>query len=392
LRANWVGAIPVLHLDATLRPELVTPYLSQITIHGTITARLPHVVVRQVLGSPTSAKTLTPGPQAREREQKTAKRHLRDLLAYISLRARQCHRSAAKADLLIIGQKSAINILRAAGLPPRVDAVHFNGLSGLDRWGDVGGVMILGRTLPAPLTVEAISAALSGRMPTSASTQTGWWYGSCEKRIRLEEGKTHAVIGEFHADPTTEAVRWSICEAELIQAMGRGRGVNRSAETPLAIDLLTDMVLPVTVKEVVNWSDICPSRRDLMAVRGAVLANAADMATCFPDLWNSTVAARQDRLRSVTFGYYKTFYNSQMSRSSVQVIYQPKGVGKKPRSAIFDLDLIPDPQSWLSARIGPLASFAFQTDTVSGQAALNALSLRLAAHKPNEITNPENGE
>jgi putative DNA primase/helicase len=257
---------------------------------------------------------LTPGPQAREREQKTAKRHLRDLLAYISLRARHCHRPDAKADLLIIGQKSAIDILRAAGLPPRVDAVHFNGLSGLDRWGDVGGVMILGRTLPAPLTVEAIGAALTGRMPNIEDTQTGWWYGAREKRIRLEGGKTHAVRSEFHSDPTTEAVRWSICEAELIQAMGRGRGVNRSAETPLAIDLLTDMVLPVTVKEVVNWSDICPSRRDLMAVRGTVLANAADMATCFPDLWASRDIAKKDTQRRGTFGYYRMSYNRPISQ------------------------------------------------------------------------------
>ncbi len=148
LRSNWVGAIPVLHLDATLRPELVVPYLPQIAIHEAVTARLPHVEVRQVLSSPTSAKSLTPGSQARPREQKTAKRHLRDLLAYVALRARQCHRPAAKADLLVIGQKAAIDILRDAGLPSRVDAVHFNGLSGLDRWGDVGGVMILGRTLP----------------------------------------------------------------------------------------------------------------------------------------------------------------------------------------------------------------------------------------------------
>jgi len=394
LRNNWVGAIPVLHLDATLRAELVTPYLPQITLHDAITARLPHVVVRQVLSSPTSAKALTPGSQARPREQKTAKRHLRDLLTYIALRARQCHRPAAKADLLVIGQKAAIDILRDAGLPPRVETVHFSGLSGLDRWGDVGDLMVLGRTLPAPATLKAISAALTGRMPASETTQTGWWYGSCEKRIRLEGGKTHAVMGEFHADPTVEAIRWSICEAELIQAMGRGRGVNRSAETPLAIDLLTDMVLPVTVRKVLSWPAICPSRRDLMAARGVVLENAADMAVCFPELWNTTVAARQDRARSVTNGYYKTFYNSQMSRSSVAVIYQPKGAGKKPRSAIFDLDLIADPQKWLTARIGPLASFAVHPNAVSGRSALDALSLRLAAHKPTEITNPnpQNGE
>ena len=387
LRNNWVGAIPVLHLDATMRAELVAPYLPAISIHAAVNARLPHVVVREVLSSPTSAKALTPANQAREREQKTAKRHLRDLLAYIALRARQCQRPAAKADLLVIGQKAAIDILCAAGLPPRVDAVHFNGLSGLDCWGNVGGLMILGRTLPAPATVEAISAALTGRVPNVEDTQTGWWYGSCEKRIRLEGGKTHPVMGEFHTDLTTEAIRWSICEAELIQAMGRGRGVNRSAETPLAIDLLTDTVLPVTVKEFVSWSDLCPSRRDLMAVRGVVLENAADMAVCFPDLWASRDIAKKDTQRRGTNGYYKTFYNSQMSPSSVEVIYQPKGSGKKPRSAIFDLDIIADPQSWLSARIGPLASFTLTASvsrssraiSPSSAARLDARASRLTA-------------
>jgi len=392
LRSNWVGASPVLHLDATLRAELVTSYLPTISIHEAVTARLPHVEVRQILGSPTSAKALTPTAQARPREQKTAKRHLRDFLAYIALRARHCHRAGAKADLLVIGQKAAIDVLRAAGLPPRVDAVHFNGLSGLDCWGDVGAVMILGRTLPAPATVEAISAALSGRMPISETTQTGWWYGSCEKRIRLEGGKTHATMGEFHAEPTVEAIRWSICEAELIQAMGRGRGVNRSVETQLVIDLLTDTVLPVTVNEVLTWSDVRPSRRDLMAVRGVVLENAADMAAGFPDLWASRDIAKKDTQRRGTSGYYKTFYNSQMSPSSVVVIYQPKGAGKKPRSAVFDLNLIADPQSWLTARIGDLASFAPNPDVTSSRAALDALSLRLAARKPTEITNPKNGE
>ena len=185
----------------------------------------------------------------------------------------------------VVGQKAAIDALRAAGLPARVDAVHFNGLSGLDRWGGVGGLIVLGRTLPAPMTVEALSAALSGRTPLAASTGDGWWYGSEERRIRLAGGRTHAVPGEVHADPIAEAIRWSICEAELIQAMGRGRGVNRTAENPLQIDLLTDVVLPVTVAELVDWQDLRPARRDLMAARGVVLENAADMAACFPDLW-----------------------------------------------------------------------------------------------------------
>jgi putative DNA primase/helicase len=233
-----------------------------------------------------------------------------------------------------------------------------------------------------------------------------------ERRIRLAGGRTAAVAMEEHADPIAEAVRWSICEGELIQAIGRGRGVNRTAVNPLEIDLLTDVVLPVTVDALVAWSELKPTRRDLMALAGIVLSNAADMAACFPDLWPSAAAARQDRTRSVTNCYYRDLYNSQMSHSSVEVTYRPEGSGNRARNARVDLARIPDPEAWLTNRLGPLAQFKMrstagadsamsdadhlarlnavfgcltvnmQTLLASRRAVLDALSSRLEARKP----------
>jgi putative DNA primase/helicase len=258
--------------------------------------------------------------------------------------------------------------------------VHFNGLSGLDKWGDIGCLIVLGRTLPAPATVEGLCAALTGQMPIAAAEGSGWWYGTEERRIRLAGGRTHAVPGEVHADPTAEAIRWSICEAELIQAMGRGRGANRTAENPLQIDLLTDVVLPVTVAELVDWQDLRPTRRDLMAARGVVLENAADMAACFPDLWPTADAARQDRSRSVTNCYYRILYNSEMSHSSAVVSYRPEGAGRKLRSATFDLTINPDPEAWLTARLGPLATFVRELDAGTSVPAARRAALHDVAH------------
>lgn len=72
LRGGWAGHAPILHLDATLRPELVQTYLPRIDIGAPVAARQPHVRVRQVTGSPTSARALNthrrcarPGPQGR---------------------------------------------------------------------------------------------------------------------------------------------------------------------------------------------------------------------------------------------------------------------------------------------------------------------------------------
>ena len=357
LRAGWAAQSPILHLDATLRPELVQTYLPRIDFGTPVAARQPHVRIRQVIGSPTSARALTPASDARERDHKAAVTHLRDLRAWIALRAQQCHRPGQAVDLLVIGQKAGIDALRAAGLPLRVEAVHFNALSGLDRWGGIGGLIVLGRTLPAPRTVELLATALTGHAPTPNPKDAGWWYPMVERRVRLAGEHTAPFAMEEHADPIAEAVRWSICEGELIQAMGRGRGVNRTADTVLEIDLLTDVVLPVTVDALVPWSELRPTRRDLMALSGIVLENATDMAACFPELWPTAEAGRQDRSRSVTNCYYRNLYNSQMSHSSAEVTYRPTGAGHRARTARVDLTRIPDPEAWLTNRLGPLASF-----------------------------------
>jgi putative DNA primase/helicase len=355
LRGGWAAGVPILHLDATLRPELVEPYLPYMEIGALVAARQPHVRVRQVTQSPTSAKALTPLAEAPARDQKAAATHLRDLMAWIRLRARQCHRPDTDMDVLVIGQKAAVGALRAKDLPPNVDAVHFNGLSGFDRWGGVRCLIVLGRTLPAPTTAEWSAVAINGRVPVPNPEDAGWWYPLSEKRLRLASGRTLPLMVETHADPIAEAIRWSICEGELIQAIGRGRGVNCTAETPLEIDLLTDAVLPLTVQEVVSWQQISPSRHDLMALDGVVLENAADMARCFPDLWPSRDAAKKDSQRRGTNCYYKDLYNSKLSPSSAWVTYQPEGAGQRTRTALFDTSIIPDPEEWLTKRLGPFA-------------------------------------
>ncbi|MBW6496631.1 MAG: hypothetical protein K0B16_19155, partial [Burkholderiaceae bacterium] len=236
-----------------------------------------------------------------------------------------------------------------------------------------------------------------------------------DQRIRLADGRTAPLAAEAHADPIAEAVRWSICEGELIQAMGRGRGVNRSADTVLEIDLLSDVVLPVTVDALVPWSELRPTRRDLMALSGLVLENAADMAACFPELWPSADAARQDRSRSVTNDYYRDLYNSQMSHSSAEVTYRPAGAGHRARTAHVDLARIPDPEAWLTNRLGPLAhcdiaaplgeqdtqharpdglasrlTSSLQAVIATRRAALDALAARLEAVAPTSFSTTPN--
>lgn len=381
LRKSWGAEGPVLHLDATLRPELVTPFLPDIAIVDPVRAREPHVRVRQVLGAPTSAKALAPDAGAPARDQAAAVRRRREMAALIALRARVLRgRARSGKDLLVIGQKAAVDALRSLGLPRNAEAVHFNALSGLDRWREVAGMMVLGRTLPAPGTVEALAAALTNRSPVACNGDGAWWYARVERRIALAAGGVHAVAGEQHPDPTAEAVRWAICEGELVQAIGRGRGVNRTAETPLEIDLLTDVVLPVDVHEVLTWEEVRPTDHDIMASTGVVLENAADMAKAFPELWPTRDAAKKQNQRRGTNCYYRNSSNSSLSPSSSVVTYRPAGAGQKDRQARFDLTLIPDPRAWLDARLGQLAHFEMlgaETSAVGPASPASASELRI---------------
>jgi putative DNA primase/helicase len=102
-----------------------------------------------------------------------------------------------------------------------------------------------------------------------------------------------------------------------------------------------------------------------------------------------------------------------MSPSSVEVTYRPEGGGHRARTARVDLARIPDPEVWLTNRLGPLAQFdiapladaqaahqeridglgsrltsSMQTVLASRRAALDALSARLDAVAPFNLHQP----
>ena len=107
----------------------------------------------------------------------------------------------------------------------------------------------------------------------------------------MRDGTGYGVEGDRHPDPTAEAVRWQIAEGEVLQAIGRGRGVNRTPATPLTIEIWADVVLPVTVDQVLRWDDVPVGAEVEMLAAGMVLKSPADMARCWPEVWESPKAA-----------------------------------------------------------------------------------------------------
>jgi hypothetical protein len=120
-----------------------------------------------------------------------------------------------------------------------------------------------------------------------------------------EDAKGNSVQMEYHPDRNSEIMRWLICEAELIQCIGRARGVNRTTDTPLQIDIIGTVPLPFMVNEVMNWSEAKPEPVDIMAGRGVVLdcdqsakGAAKVVAAMLPDLYGTSDAVKSARRRS----------------------------------------------------------------------------------------------
>ncbi len=321
---------PTLLLDATLPPaEILSAYYPQVEVALPIEATMPHVRVRQVVGAPVSATKL------RLDDEGAPRRNLRAVRRTILRR----FLDNGRAPLLVIAQKAVAEWLKESGLPVGIGIEHFNNVAGLDQYRDVRGLMVIGRALPQAAAVEAQAGALTGRQPIVNEGR----YPYQTRAIRTRHGSVHGVQSAAHPDPVAEACRWQICEGELMQAIGRARGVNRTADTPLSIDLIADVSLPLTVDEVAPWNP--PDEEVEMMAEGVVLDSPTDMAAVWPGLWESEGAAKK-------WGQRRPKSTELRAR---EFRYQRPGARQKWRTGAYDPAVIPDIRAWLERRLGPVA-------------------------------------
>jgi hypothetical protein len=128
-----------------------------------------------------------------------------------------------RARTLVICQEKFEHWLK---LPGDIEVKHFNDVSGLDLYRDVRLLIIVGRTAPGPRAMEALAAALSGRQPNLVNGEGFVWYPTIKRGISLLDGRGIETTGDQHPDQLVESRRWQVHEGELIQALGRGRGIN----------------------------------------------------------------------------------------------------------------------------------------------------------------------
>jgi putative DNA primase/helicase len=341
--------VPTLHLDANLNLDLLRWHWPTVQQIADVAVSAPHQRVDQVTDSPYA-------PDRFVGKDPSSFRNLRGLHALVCTFARDY----APRTLLLVAQKDVEKALKRLGLPANVDTAHHNDIAGKDLWGPQPGkpgaaaLVVIGRTAPKPSDVERIAEALTGR----AVEPLPYWYAKAQTAREMADGTWIAAEADRHPDPIAEAVRWTICEGEVVQIVGRPRGVNRTAADPVDVLVMTDTVLPVQLADTLAASDLAPTPVDLMLAAGGIAyANPAHAAEAYHGvLWDNREAAKKAMERAVGD---KLLKGDPLLKRSVPncltVTYQKAGARQRPATATVDLIRHADPAAALTAALGPLA-------------------------------------
>lgn len=286
--------VPTLHIDATADMALIRERVgSRGRLVGTAEAATPHMHVTQLAGRFGLLALMD-----------KKGRHLDRVWSWILATARE-----RGGRCLVVANKAVRDRLSdAQTVPSFVELAHFNALRGLDQFSSVRTIVVLGRPMPSPGDAEMRRGALTGRAaPTSLA---GAYYPSQTTTLTGRDGSALSLDAEVHPDPLTEAIRRAVCEAELVQAIGRGRGVNRSVATPLAVYVLGNVPLPGVLPNTVGrWEPLAPDEEHYAQV-GVHLQSVADMARLMGEPDRKRIEKARSRARLPTISNERLLYTN----------------------------------------------------------------------------------
>lgn len=223
IHPSWLDG-PVLYLDATAKLRLAEQWLGKVEELVTARAAAPYMRIVQVDDRAFGYGSLIAGSDA------IAARRAMGYQRRIGELMRVAHAEQTGCGLLV-GPVALIDQMTQAGLvPPNWLTASYGALRGVDTAKAVSVVVVVSRQLPAPVVVEQMAQVVFRR---SIKHQEFDWYPTTQAIRLMHDGTGRQAEIECHEDPDAEIIRWTICEAEVLQALGRSRGVRRGADNPV---------------------------------------------------------------------------------------------------------------------------------------------------------------
>lgn len=288
--ASWNA--PTLFLDATPNKEVLEAVIGKRIDRVTeVYADEPFLTIKQDTEK-TGAKSMmlsSPSPKG----MKAAQNNLRRVEAGIrSL----CQRHETVG---LITYKNAIDQL---DLPANCKTGHFNALRGLNSFAQVDLLIIVGRPLPDEGSLNLMASTIYDA-PINARLNLG---GVVRRNIKIGEqfflgtGKSAQ-----HPNSKVNAVLTLIRDAEVEQAIGRLRAVNR--DRPIECLLISDAIVRYAVEPAAIWSEYFQKADPIewmLNEGGIAFTSPAQAAKAYRAKWKSRQAAeysfnRNDRAKNV---------------------------------------------------------------------------------------------
>ena len=183
LGKGW-RSLPILHLDATGRIDLLKHRFPQAKLVADILAAEPSLRIEQVVGKAFGRSSLV---DASGRPRRLADAVRRDILGRI----------AGKAGRYLIVTHKAVAETWSRVLPAHVEVGWFGNLRGLDAYRDVTGIFIAGRWGLRPNEAGNLAGILSGR----AVARLEGWYPTQAVTLQAADGTMLTVDADCHPIP-----------------------------------------------------------------------------------------------------------------------------------------------------------------------------------------------
>lgn len=271
IAGDWLKAgHGIVHADGTMQEDTARVWLPGLKVLPSAPVAAPYMHVAQVgdgvfgyssviVPRPSPGQKATASAQTLE-WQKTAARNARRVLrATETLAGHYAGKGAPGGPDALVVLPKALEDGFAGKLPGNVGTLHFGKLRGQDAYKGAAVVLVVSRPLPPPAAVEDMAEIIFGRDVARIPAGVRGVLYPTRKGARLMTDGTWRAVEKvaYHPDALAEAVRWACCEAELVQAIGRGRGIHRAEANPLKVVLMTSAPLDdVPVSEVVTLKDI----------------------------------------------------------------------------------------------------------------------------------------
>jgi hypothetical protein len=317
-------AVPLLYLDGTMNATIASSWLERLDVVADIKAKTPASVRRVQVGDRAIGHSMiAPDPKANVKSQTTQRNNVSKLARRMELlKARYAGQGKPNDDDEIIDVAAIVPMATESAIKtgfdtgkPLVDItmLHWQNQRGSNKLRAVRCLQLTGRTLPAPAVPEMLAWLSTGKVGECIPAKD--FYPQREAGFMMRDGTGRKVLQRYHPDPMAEAWRWQLCEGELLQGEARGRAKRRDDDSPLLVEIITNVPLPLEIDEVVTAESLLEEANPvaMMITRGAVFEDWVGIgqacADMFPGANDKGAAAKQwfyrrrdlrDQLRDIT--------------------------------------------------------------------------------------------